>query len=676
MPVGGRIQLFLTFWHQITSDNWILEVVREGYALEFVGPPPPGPVRITPAGAKGSPVRLEVQALLKKKAIEPVDPHRRGGRFYSTFFLRPKKSGGLRPILNLRPLNKHLRAQYFKMDHLGSIVGSIKRGFYAVSLDLTDAYLHIPIRESHRRFLSFAISQSEHYQFSVLCFGLRTAPRVFTKVVSEIGAVMRRQGACIFQYLDDWLLLHRDKQVLENQLHYLLNLTLNLGFIVNWEKSDLSPSRQFTYLGVRFDLISGLLFPSEDRLLRLKAALRAVLVPAAEVGDWLHLLGIMASCIGIVPWARLRMRPLQLFLLSQWRPASRDIKAIINLPEVVKPHLSWWTRESNLLAGVPLEKPPAQLTMKTDACTSFGWGGYIVNGPFAQGKWSARESTEHINWLEMMAVWNCLREFQAVVTGKSILLQSDNMTVVHYVNKEGGTRSAKLCYLAWDLLLWCRENTVSIRAVHLAGSDNHLADLLSRKTISPLEWSLEDSVVNRLFHQLGRPHIDLFASHENAKLPTYCSWIPDPQALAIDALTLDWKNMLAYAFPPIALIQKVLDKVERDECSLLLIAPVWPRRHWYTQVLSLLCDLPILLPDRHDLLSQHRGRVYHPDPKTFQLAAWPLSGRASEREAFLKEQLNLSPVQSEPRQDQCIKDGSRSLLVGAINGTWIRFKRL
>ena len=149
-----------------------------------------------------------------------------------------------------------------------------------------------------------------------------------------------------------------------------------------------------------------------------------------------------------------------------------------------------------------------------------------MNGTYAQGEWSVQERTRHINWLDLQAVWNCLQEFQNQVAGKRVLLRSDNMTVVQYLNKQGGTKSATLCFLTWKVLLWCQEHRVEIRAVHIAGLDNGLADYLSRERVKPTEWSLNEGVVKRLFSILGRPHVDLFAHKNNAKLPTYCSVPP------------------------------------------------------------------------------------------------------------------------------------------------------
>ena len=75
--------------------------------------------------------------------------------------------------------------------------------------------------------------------------------------------------------------------------------------------------------------------------------------------------------------------------------------------------------------------------------------------------------------------------------------------------------------------------------------------------------------------------MDLFATSRNKKLPTYVSPIPDPQAWAVDALNIPWKNMVVYAFPPTALLPKVVQKLQSQTCRIILIAPGWPTKPWF-----------------------------------------------------------------------------------------------
>jgi hypothetical protein len=54
--------------------------------------------------------------------------------------------------------------------------------------------------------------------------------------------------------------------------------------------------------------------------------------------------------------------------------------------------------------------------------------------------------------------------------------------------------------------------------------------------------------------------------------------MPHTEALAVDALTISWEKMYAYAYPPICLIPKILQYMRQFHCQIILIAPQWPRR--------------------------------------------------------------------------------------------------
>ncbi|XP_073409036.1 uncharacterized protein [Dendrobates tinctorius] len=91
------------------------------------------------------------------------------------------------------------------MESLRSIIASMDQGEYLASIDIQDAYLHIPIAPAHQRFLRFAVNQN-HYQFVALPFGLATAPRTFTKVMAATMDVLHSRGILVVPYLDDLLI--------------------------------------------------------------------------------------------------------------------------------------------------------------------------------------------------------------------------------------------------------------------------------------------------------------------------------------------------------------------------------------------------------------------------------------------------------------------------------------
>ena len=650
-PVGGRLQTFTGSWVQVTSDRWVLDTIARGYALEFTNTPPSDMlVRPTPVptdASKRRSLEAEITSLLEKRAIRMLPQGEPRSGFMSTFFLVPKKEVGVwRPILNLKPLNKFIRPRRFRMDTLKIILESIRTPAWGASIDLKDAYLHVPIRPDHWKFLRF-LYQNIMYEFMALPFGLSTSPRVFTRVVKALGAALRRQGVMLFMYLDDWLIVGQSREATVAALNLTWSLAEDLGFIVNVEKSRPCPSQSPDFLGASLDLRSGLARPTWDRMSNLHQCVSLFLpISVAPAGAWLRLLGLMASLVDVVNFCRLRMRPIQLHLLSFYRPKLHLLSFSVPVTPWLLPHLRWWLDVSNIMAGRAFRRPHPSLTITTDASLS-GWGATLHPRQVA-GRWGPDHRSSHINVLEMLAVSNALQHFQSSVTGRSVLIRCDNTTVVAYINRQGGTRSAQLCAITWTIFQWCICHSVILSAVHLPGEENSAADALSRGWIRPTEWSLHPQVAQTLFRLIDRPHVDLFASQDNHQLPVYCTRAPDPRAWQTDALAIRWNGLLAYAFPPFSLIPRVVTKLEQEDCKVLLIAPFWPRQPWFPRLTKLLVHQPVILPQRADILLQPSSGFLHPAPQDLHLTCWVLSSNPSAQLAFLSELRLLQPAAAGP----------------------------
>ncbi len=152
------------------------------------------------------------------------------------------------------------------------------------------------------------------------------------------------------------------------------------------------------------------------------------------------------------------------------------------------------------------------------------------------------------------------------------------------------------------------------------------ADILSRQGPRPGEWMLHPKVVKQIWRVFGQAQVDLFATQETAQCPLWYSLI-HPAPLGLDAVVQTWPRLRLYIFPLIALLPGVLARVRRDEVSLLLVAPFWPGRVWFSDLISLLNGSPWGIPVRRDLLSQ--AGVYHPHPEMWKFWVWPLWGRNS-----------------------------------------------
>ena len=341
-----------------------------------------------------------------------------------------------------------------------------------------------------------------------------------------------------------------------------------------------------------------------------------------------------------------------------------------SLPRSLHPHLQWWLKESNVLTGQPLHPVQHALQVFTDTSKE-GWGAHL-NEFTARGIWSLPESKLHINYLEIKAVFLALREFQDLCVGKMVLVATDNSTVVAYINKEGGMRSGPLCALLWRILTWCTSKQVTLRAWHIPGRLTAVVDKLSRlgQTIQT-EWSHLPQIVQRICEKWHQPQIDLFATRFNNKLPLFVSPVPDPMATAIDALSLPWGDLDAYAFPPTAILGKVVEILQDCPCKrLILIAPGWPNMTWFWDLVEMSSQIPLLLPQMPNLLTQPFNQTPHRSLSNLNLHAWLLEPHLSKNKGSLMQWQQELRLLREDQPGQSTRQSGPFLRNGASQIRW------
>ena len=250
-----------------------------------------------------------------------------------------------------------------------------------------------------------------------------------------------------------------------------------------------------------------------------------------------------------------------------------------------------------------------------------------------------------------------LRNFKDQCQNQIVLVAMDNSTVVAYINKQGGTHSAEMCALLWKIMTWCHHYHITLKARHITGCLNVMADLLSRSNqVQSTEWSLHPQVFKQICQKWFTPHVDLFATHLNHKLPLYVSPIPDPKAWDIDALNINWTSLTAYAYPPTALLNRVIQKIRQCYCLIIVVAPGWPGMPWFWDLVQLSTEIPLQLLVSTTLLKQSHNYVFHSNPQHLNLHAWCLGVDSSKNKASLwrwqRELLHLRGHQQEPSTSQ------------------------
>ena len=499
---------------------------------------------------------------------------------------------------------------------------------------MRDAYFHIPVHPQSRRYLRFTFN-GQVYQFRAMCFGLSTAPQVFTRVVAPISGIMHLAGFRILLYLDDWLILAKSREEMERAITFILKLVEELGILVNLSKSVLVPRQSITYLGMDIDSLSFWVSPNQKRWARawsmFKECSALELMP---LRSWQRMLGHMADLERFVPGARLRMRPFQFFIRRALCGGSHQLDVMIPFPSELRAGLAWWLEEGKLGKGVSLEQVSPDVQMFSDASRK-SWGATLGHLQVT-GSWSEAESREHINVLELRAIFYALKRLEQSVKGKKVAIFSDNTTALSYIRKQGGTKSWKLFRLVEELILWAEDKEVILIPKFIEGKKNVLADTLSRKgQIVTSEWTLNQQVCQSLWRIWGCPQVDAFATSLTTRLPNYFSPHLDPCAIGVDALLQPWDHLDIYAFPPYAVIRRVINKLKGSvNCRMTLVAPWWPQREWFPDLVELLIDSPRALPLRRDLLRQPLARALHAGLGTLHLTAWRLSSNWPERRAY------------------------------------------
>ena len=271
------------------------------------------------------------------------------------------------------------------MDTHDTIKDILSPGDYMASIDLTDAFFSVPIHKDSKRFLCFEF-ESQRYQFNVLPFGMKSSPRIFTKVLKPVINYLRNQGIKILAYLDDIFLCASSSHILEMQLNQTLQLLISLGFHPNYNKSCLIPSKEIKHLGFVWNTESMKLSLPNEKLDKAKRFANSLIKEKPSLRDLSSFIGLINSFCPSFPLAPLHFRNLQ-FLLNYYLKISHCWDSKITIDQSSLSELMWWKDYKSSLPSAPIHKPSPEVTLYSDASLS-GWGGFIFSDINVSSTWS------------------------------------------------------------------------------------------------------------------------------------------------------------------------------------------------------------------------------------------------------------------------------------------------
>ena len=141
-----------------------------------------------------------------------------------------------------------------------------------------------------------------------------------------------------------------------------------------------------------------------------------------------------------------------------------------------------------------------------------------------------------------------------------------------------------------------------------------------------------------------------------------------------DAFSLDWGQILGYAFPPFALIGRCVRQLRSQKVDqLVLVAPVWPTQPWYPLLLQMCVEPPLLFPMFPQLLT--KGSQLHP-LGNIQLAGWKLSASIIKQQTFQQKLETFCWLPGDKTPVAPMPLPGVSGYAGVVNGKLIHFQHL
>ena len=342
------------------------------------------------------------------------------------------------------------------------------------------------------------------------------------------------------------------------------------------------------------------------------------------------------------------------------------------ISSMIRFHLKWWMDTNHFVTGVPIRPLEPNAFLFTDAShyefradeTILSWSldGRPIPAPYQY----ARNDGHSI----------CTRKSHSIYSPFLChdIYGQHNSGLLYQQTRRNSL--SNLCIEVWKILNWCLEQDKVVRVSYSRQIQ------IFWQTAYP-DWT-NLSIQN--WHWIKRQRtpyskcsiVQMWTCLRHDSITNFhCMYVvPDSHALAVDALSMNWNSLHAYVFPSTILISPILAKICQSQCRIVLIAPFWPQRPWFSELLQLLVSAPIGLPLFARLLTQSKGRFLHQNLPLLDLHAWELSNNQSGIKSFRKTLQTLSQNQDVNLLKKYMTQNESYSLIGVIEGRLIRSRPL
>ena len=359
------------------------------------------------------------------------------------------------------------------------------RGTQLAKVDVEHAYRNVPVHPDDRPLLGM-IWGEKVYIDTVLPFGLRSAPKIFSSLADGLEWILIKRGVSVaIHYLDDFLTMGRAKtSQCESNLKMILANCEWLGIPIKNQKIE-GPNQTIIFLGIELDTEAMEARLPKEKLERLKEELQEWSGrKSCQKRSLLSLIGKLSHACKVVLAGRIFLRR----MIDRAKTARR-LNHWVHLTAEFHSDLAWWRTFLDYWNGCSMMQvhcgnQTPDIVVATDASGAWGCGAQWGN-EWLQCQWVSSWVSESIAAKEFLPIVLAVAVWGHQWRHKQVLFRCDNMAVVQVVNSQK-CKDPMLLHLLRCMHFYIALLDIRIRAQHIEGEKNVIADAISRNRLQVL----------------------------------------------------------------------------------------------------------------------------------------------------------------------------------------------
>jgi hypothetical protein len=546
-------------------------------------------------------VRSELQEFVSVGALEVADTSKLPGLVVHPMSVAQHPvTGKLRLCVDANYVNIFEPYESVQFELLSDVFPLVQPGDFGFVTDCTKGYLHVPLHPSAQRYLCVAF-EGITYMFKALPFGLSSAVKAFTDLMTVAYLPMRRQGFRFSFMIDDRIGLAATRAACWLHIYTTVRVLCALGFHLGLKKCVLWPCQLLQYLGMLLALDRMQCMVPDQKLQRfMQAVEEAVRAEVVTPRLLARVAGMLVSFAVAVPLGKLYTRQLFWALSGKtsWdeaMPVGADLRQ----------HLVWLASYVSAHNGQRWFKRRPGVVLVSDASVK-GVGGFAATVTGTQvtlqsqlpeqlfvASSTCREAAGMFSLLQALLLHP---EWKSRLEHRTVKVLTDNQGVAADMQGMKGCQSVYSYVAKMYELAAAHDVDLVVEWRPRESEPLQYADLHS-KFVDVGDWGVSRAVYVKLCDQWQvQPVVDWFARPWSAKCDVFYSQFLMPGAAGVDAFDHCWalpNGQSSYICPPQMLVAKVLDKVLHDRATCVLILPAW-YKSWH----GLLKLLPVQADSR------------------------------------------------------------------------------